>query len=164
MAFAFTQLTSDLDQSIMQELTSTGVSTPLHDLGHLIRSTDGREYMYVKFDNGDAVAAVAGAPCVSAQSEDAAVITSDTSESGLHAMGIFLSILTDGYYGWIQTLGRAVDAPCTDGASGEVAAGDPLGCTVDSLWTKVTVGGTTAEKAIARMAGSGGFATIEIIE
>lgn len=166
MAFSHTQKTSMLDVPILQKLTSTGLLVAVHDLGYRVKSDDGREYMYIRFDNGSGVAAVAGAPCVVANSEASGVVTSDVSESIGSAIGCFLSILTDKYYGWIQTKGRAVDCPCTDGSNGEVAAGDPLGSmdAVNALWYKVTVGGTQAEKAIARAAGSLGFATIELIE
>lgn len=166
MAFTITQATNLLDKPILQALTSTGVSSPVHELGYTVRSTDGREYKYIEYDSSHASAVVAGAPCVIGGSEHANVIQGDVSDAGLTAVGIFLSILTDGTYGWIQTKGRAVDCPCTDGAGAagtEVSAGDPLGATEDDLWTKVTIGGTTAEKAIARMTGDGGFATIELL-
>ncbi len=165
MAFTITQATHKLDKPIFQALTSTGVATALHTPGHTIRSTDGREYKYIKFDSSG-IAAVAGAPCVVAKSEDTNVITADLSDGKDVAVGCFLSILTDTYHGWIQTLGRAVDCPVS-GSEAAVNAGEPLGAISadgDQVWSFVTVGGTSAEKAIARMDGSGGFATIELIK
>lgn len=167
MAFTITQETHKLDRPILQALTSTGVSTALHVPGYIVRSTDGREYKYIKFDSSGIVA-VAGAPCAVAQTEDPNVITADLSDGTIVAVGCFLSILVDTYHGWIQTLGRAVDCPVS-GSGAEVNAGEPLGATTDQVWSFVTVGGTTAEKAIARMDGVAsttayGHATIEIIK
>lgn len=164
MAFSFTQATSKLDKLAMQVLTSTGISVPVHKLGYTVTSTDGRKYRYVRFDSSG-LAAVAGAPCVVAASEDPNVITADVSDGGSVAIGCFLSVLTDTYYGWVQIEGRAVDCPCTDGANAEVAMGDPLYGADDAttaLWTKATIG-THHVKAIARMAGSGGYATIQLL-
>lgn len=163
MAFSLTITTMDLDKPILQALTSTGVASPVHDAGYTVRSTDGREFEYVQHDSSG-VAAVAGAPCAMAQTTtDTAyrLVTADVSDGGSVAYGMFLSVLADTYYGWIQTKGLAVDAPCTDGAGAEIAAGDPLYAT-DSKWTKATVG-TNHVKAIALMAGSSGYANIMVI-
>lgn len=166
MAFSITQVSSKLNLPILQALTSTGVSLAAHELGYTVMSDDGRKYQYIKFDNGTAVAAVAGAPCTIADSEDPNVITSDVSVASVVATGCFLSILTDGYYGWIQTEGRAVDCPCTDGANGQCAAGDPLDGSVDAMWTTAVVADNHI-KAVARMAsvgaGANGYATIELL-
>lgn len=162
MAFTITQLTSKLESPIAQALTSTGVTSPIHPLGYQVMSQDGRKYQYIKFDNGNSIAAVAGAPCTVAQSSDPNVITSDMSYGSSVATGMFMSILANGYYGWIQTEGRAVDCPCTDGSSGEVAAGEPLKGTTDGVWTLAVVADDHV-KAVARMAGASGYATIELL-
>lgn len=161
MAFAVTINTSQLDKPILQSLTSTGVATAVHQPGYTVCSDDGRVFQYVEFDESG-VAAVAGAPCVFANTTDdnEFVVTADVSDGTLVPVGCFLSVLTDTYYGWIQREGFVKDAPVTDGAGADVSAGDPLGPTADSLWTKVTVGGTTAEGATALENSSGGVGNI----
>lgn len=164
MAFDITILTRQLTKPIMQDLTSTGQSTAQHEPGYTVPCQDGREFQYVQFDSSG-IAAVAGAPCTVARttSDNKFIVTADVSDGSTAATGIFLSVLTDTYYGWIQTKGFAQDCPCTDGAGADVAVGDPLGATADLLWTKITVGGTIAEKAIALEAGASGFANIMLI-
>lgn len=160
MAFTITQATSGLNKMIMQALTSTGVSVAVHKLGYTVTSTDGRKYRYIRFDSSG-IAAVAGAPCVVALSEDANVVQADISDGNSMAVGCFLSVLTDTYYGWIQTEGRAVDCPCT-GAQDSINEGDPLYAVTDQIWSVGTVG-THHIKAVARMDGSGGYASIQLL-
>lgn len=164
MAFDITILTRQLTKPIMQSLTSTGQATAQHEPGYTVPCQDGREFQYVQFDSSG-VAAVAGAPCVVAKTtgDNKFVVTADVDDADLAATGMFLSILTDTYFGWIQTKGFGQDCPCTSGSGADVSAGDALGATVDQKWTKVTVGNTTPEKAIALEAGSGGFANIMLI-
>lgn len=163
MAFSITMETSKLSGPILQALTSTGSATALHEPGLIITSEDGSAFQYVKCDSSG-VAAVAGAPCVFAQTttDSGFVVTPDVSDGSTAASGAFLSVLADGYYGWVQTKGLLVDAPATDGAGANVAAGDPVGATTDGVWTKITVGGTVETAGIALMAGSGGFANIRL--
>jgi len=164
MAFSVTIATRQLDKPILQSLTSTGVATAVHEPGYTVTSDDGRVFKYVCFDSSD-VAAVAGAPCVIAQTtaDDTYVVTADVSDGSLVAEGAFLSVLTDTYYGWIQTKGFMKDAPVTNGAGADVGADDPLGATVDSMWTTVTVGGTTSTKAIAPEASASGIGNIVLL-
>jgi len=165
MAFTLTCPTTMLDKPILQSLTSTGVATAVHEPGYTVEAQDGREFMYGKFDSSG-VAAVAGAPAVWAQTsgDDECIFTADVTDGGLCAIGCFLSVLTDTYFGWIQTKGFVKDAPVTDGAGADVAAADPLGATADSLWTKVTIGGTTPEKAVAVEASSSGVGNICLVQ
>lgn len=163
MAFTITQATSRLDKPILQALTSTGVSAPVHTLGYTVTSTDGRKYRYILFDSS-ALAAVAGAPCVVAQDEDPNVVTADLSDGTLVATGMFLSVLVDTYYGWIQTEGRAVDCPCT-GVNTQVLVGVPLYAIDDGTaraWATATVG-THHIKAMSRMQAVSGYATIQLL-
>jgi len=169
MAFSLTINTRQLDKPILQSLTSTGEATAKHQVGYRVVSDDGREFMYIYHDSSG-IAAVAGAPCVifptttdTALGLGYATVTPDVDDGALEAVGAYLSIMTDTYYGWIQTKGLLVDAPCTDGAGADVAAGDPLGATVDLLWTKITVGGTTGTGAIAKMAGASGYANVHLL-
>jgi hypothetical protein len=162
MAFSFTIKTQDLDQTILTSLTTTGSANPIDPPGLIVKSKDGREFQYVQHDSSG-VAAVAGAPCAIGQTttDNAFVVTADVSDGGSVAYGIFLSVLADTYWGWVQTKGFAVDAPSTDGSGANVAAGDPLYAT-DGLWAKATVG-TNHVKAIGVMAGSGGYGNIVLI-
>jgi len=169
MAFTLTIDTADLDNPILCSLTTTGSSTPLHRAGYKTRCADGREFMYVYNDSSD-VAAVAGAPAVwfitttdAAKGLGYACVTPDVSDGSESSIGAFLSVLTDTYYGWIQTRGLLVDAPCTDGAGADIAAADPVGATANLLWTKITVGGTTETGGIALMAGSSGYANVHLL-
>lgn len=161
MAFTVTCETRQLDKPILQALTSTGVATAVHEPGYTVTSDDGRVFQYVEF-NSSSVAAVAGAPCVWAQTtgDDGFVVTADVSDGALNAIGCFLSVLTDAYHGWIQRAGFVKDVPITDGAGADVAAGDPIGATADSLWTKITVGGTTTTAGNATEASSSGVGNI----
>lgn len=161
MAFAITLSTHQLDKAILQSLTSTGEETQAHKPGYTVHADDGREFKYVQFDSSS-VAAVAGAPAVWAltTSDDVFLVTADVSDGTLVPAGAFLSVLTDTYFGWIQTKGFMKDAPVTDGSNGEISAGDPLGPTEDSLWTTTTIGSTTTEGAVATEASSSGIANI----
>lgn len=163
MAFSITIAERQLDKPILQSLTSTGVANPVHEPGYTVMSNDGREFVYVQFDSSS-VAAVAGAPAVwaSTSADNEFVVTSDVSDGGLVAVGAFLSILTDTYFGWIQTKGFLKDVPCT-GAQDEVAVTAAVGATVDAKWSTVTVGGTTAEKGVALETSSGGYGNINLV-
>jgi len=141
MSFAVTCETRQLDKPILQDLTSTGVATAVHEPGYTVTADDGRVFKYAKFESSS-VAAVAGAPCCWAQTtgDNEFVVTADTSDPSQVGIGCFLSVLTDTYFGWIQTAGFVKDVPITDGAGADVAAGDPIAAAADSLWTKGTLG------------------------
>jgi len=116
--------TYTLDHVILQDLDSTGSATALHTLGTLRKSTDGREFRYVLFTSSGVAAALA-APAILANTTTAWVVTSDTSDGdaeGGAAAGVFASVLTDAYYGWIQVAGEVNLAPVVS----TVAAGDAL--------------------------------------
>jgi hypothetical protein len=103
---------------------------------HTIREEDGKTYRYVKFDNGAGnVAAVAGNLCY--WTATSGTVTSDESDSSIPA-GIFMAVLTDGSWGWIQTrglatvnnegtdiaLGAAMIASSTDGKATSIVAAE----------------------------------------
>lgn len=105
------------------EITSTGDSTAKHTVGSRA-VIDGKEYMYILFDNGTAVAAAAGGVAFW-KDITTFTVTSDYSDAGSKVnlvAGLFNSILTDAYYGWIQLKGYT--ATCVCGAS--VVTGDLL--------------------------------------
>ena len=163
MAFTFVCTSDLLDKPILSALTTTGDANAVHKTGYRVRASDGREFMYIKFDSSG-VAAVAGAPAVFAQTTGTTdiVVTSDVSDGSLVACGAFLSILTDTYFGWIQTKGLLVGAPVT-GSNADTSAGDPVGATVDAMWSKITVGGTTNTGGTCPAASSGGYGNIDLL-
>lgn len=161
MAFSLTITTNQLDKPILQSLTSTGVATAVHPTGYTVKSDDGREFMYACNDSSS-VAAVAGAPAglANTSSDTAYVVTPDVSDGGSVAVGAFLSVLADTYFGWIQTKGILVDAPAS-GNQTELVAGDPLYC-IDANW-KYGVVGTNHIKAVANYASASGIGNITLL-
>ena len=120
------------------QLTSLGDVTAKLPVG-TYGEFDGKIYRYVKFDNGTAVAAAAGSLCYW-KNEATFVVTSDYSDAGTllnNVCGVFMSILVDDTYGWIQVNGRrlyvlvasspdegeALIASSTDGVAVEIALG-----------------------------------------
>jgi len=164
MAFAITQATNQLDLTLLQALNSTGVVSPAYEPGTVLTSTDGRKYQYVQFDNGSGnIAAVAGAPCAYAPdaTDNECVVTSDLSDGGSIAIGCFLSVLTDTYYGWIQIAGFVKDVPVS-GNQAEAAAGDALHGNTDATWSYTAVGSGHV-KATAIEASVSGVGNIMLI-
>jgi len=119
--------TNVLDNIILCDLDAS-TANEVHTPGYTVRTKDGREFMFVKYECSG-VAAISGAPAIFSGDLSTYVVTSDTSdgdaEGGAFA-GIFCSDQADqnGIYLWIQTKGRAPDAHCEDA----VAAGDLLYC------------------------------------
>jgi len=118
-SFSLTYSTHNLRRPILQALDSTGTAVAQHTPGYTTTDQDGREWEYVQFDSSG-VAAVAGAPAVWAQTTTNKVVTSDVSDAselGEGFAGVFMSVLTDQYYGWIQTKGKVL-ARCSTTAVG----------------------------------------------
>lgn len=137
-AFALSYSTMDLDKPILQDLDSTGVATARHTPGYTVKNKDGREWTYILFDSSG-VAAVAGGPAVWAQTTTNKVVTSDVSDAGTLGegfAGVFMSVLTDTYYGWIQTKGKVLAK-----LSSTCAIGSCITPTADGVFTTQT--GTT---------------------
>lgn len=100
------------------------------------REEDGKVYRFVKFDNGTGNVAAA-ANNVAYWTATTGTVTSDESDSSVPA-GIFLSAMTDAYYGWIQiwgpatvnnegtdiALGAAIIASATDGKVTSIVAAE----------------------------------------
>lgn len=138
-------------------VSSTGNATALYPLGAVRieeNSTAGygcATFRYVKFDNGSGnVAAAAGAMSY-VRSTTAAYnwdVTSDvsTSDSGL-AKGAFCSVLTDAYYGWIQTKGYRSDIKKKTGSGHAWVKGDYLhaygAATDDGKSSRIVLSSTT---------------------
>ena len=117
-------------------VSSTGSASALYPLGAVRIENNSTEalgcstFRYVKFDNGSGnVAAAAGAMSYVRSTTAAYIwdVTSDvsTSDSGL-AKGAFCSILTDAYYGWIQTKGYRSDLKKATGSGHAWLKGDYL--------------------------------------
>lgn len=116
-------------------------------------SKNGKRYMYVKFDNGAGnVAAAAGQACYIKTLADwdppngKALVTSDVSDSlggGAPSIcvGVFVNVITDGRFGFIQIAG--VRANVLTNAN---AAGDRLiVSTTDGQLNEATAGGDIVE-------------------
>lgn len=133
--------------------------------GDVHRSDDGREYMFVRFDDGSNVAAVVGNICVfknanpdrqmgsdpgnrdsqgkavlEARSDEHPTVTSDYSD-GVLAAGMFVSAPDDGNFCWIQTKGYA---ELNQAAENSPANGDGL-----------TLGSTDGKLALWDNSGTG---------
>lgn len=162
MAFTLTVPTYMLDKPILTALDSTGDAAPVHEPGYTVTATDGREFKYVRFSSSE-VAAIAGAPCAFAQSSDdnEFIVTADVSDGGEVGIGCFLSVLTDTYYGWIQTAGFVKDVPCS-GSQAETTAGDELYAT-DGVW-KIGVVGDNHIAAVAIEASSSAIGNIMLLK
>ncbi len=119
-AFALTYATHKFkDGIILQALDSTGSLSAKHEPGYTVRDTTGREWQYVLFDSGG-TAAVAGGPAFWAKTTTNQCVTSVNIGVGITGegfAGVFMSVLTDTYYGWIQTRGKTL-ARCSTTAVG----------------------------------------------
>lgn len=100
-------------------------ATPQFKLGAVGQTSDGKRYKYVKYDNGVAnLAAVVGnfvyyLAVSGASAGEITTVTMDLSDSANVGAGVLQAILTDGYYGWIQTWGPAtLTTALTAGADG----------------------------------------------
>ncbi len=111
--------------------------------GTIVTLTDGRQFKYVKFDDGVGnVAAVAKTACYN-KTADGTTVTSDQSDgigaSINHVAGFFMNVPTDLRFTWIQIRGVLLAAP----APASTAQGDALiGSTTD-----VTLGRVAANTA-----------------
>ena len=151
-AFALTYSTSKFkDGVIIQDLDSTGTESATHNPGYTIRDTEGREWQYVLFDSGG-LAAVAGGPAFWAQTTTNSCVTSVETQTGITGeafAGVFMSVLTDTYYGWIQTRGKTL-ARCSTVVIGcgiaalEVASAFEVGAEGTSTIIGHTMEATTA--------------------
>ena len=93
----------------------------------------GALYKYVKYNNGDAVTAVAGNFVYYFGTSGANTeVTMDLSESCSVGAGVLQAVIADGGYGWIQVTGYAVlTTALTAGADGNSLT--PVGATDGTL-------------------------------
>lgn len=119
------------------DFTATS-ATDLYGIGRVAWSADhSKAYRWVKYNNGQAVAAVAGNFCyVHAASGTSAgeinEVTMDLSDSAEVGAGILQAIIADGEYGWIQVSGSAtLTTALTAGADGDPLT--PTGSTDGTL-------------------------------
>ncbi len=138
-AFALTYASHKFkDGVILQGLDSTGLAAPAHEPGYTIRDTDGREWQYVLFDTGG-TACVAGGPAFWAQTTTNSCVTTVNTQTGLTGeafAGVFMSVLTDTYYGWIQIRGKTM-VNCST-----VAVGSAVGPIVTEGYFEAATPGT----------------------
>lgn len=108
-------------------LTNVRTSTegPEFAVGTVGSTYDGKQYKYVKFNNGVGnVASVAGNVAyyyaVSGVSAgETTEVTMDVTDSGGVGAGVFQAVIADGGYGWLQTRGVAtLTTALTAGADG----------------------------------------------
>lgn len=97
------------------------------------REEDGNIYRYVRFDNGAGnVAAAAGAVCYRGITSVTTSghfwrVTSDVSDvDAAFAAGIFVSVIADAGYGWIQTKGYYATVKKQTGSGNGWVKGDVL--------------------------------------
>ncbi len=124
-------------------IASTNDSVQKAPLGVLYRHK-GNVYRYVKFDDGAAVAAVAGG-VVHWLTIDPAngsfVVTSDESGSiGLNLIaGILLGVVTDQYYTWVQVGGVAMANVADSTVAGDVCISGTTDLAFDRLAADATI-------------------------
>ena len=120
-------------------LTTTGSATAPETgslAGAIIRTRDGRRFQQVKNDSSGVAIAAAGAPVVWQLTTTDYVITPDISDNpGVGFAGVACAVITDTYWGFIQTKGK-----CNARVSGNVTAGDALYVTNDGYFDAATVG------------------------
>ncbi len=133
-------------------ITSTGSATADVPVGSLT-IVDGKIYRYVYFDNGTAVASVAGGLAYYYDMDSYTVTMDHTYASSLQnaVAGIFQSVLTDTYYGWILVRGEY--NLWTDGG-GDIAKGDWViakaasGGTYDGMVDRVAAGTPSTNRPV----------------
>ncbi len=98
---------------------------PEFAVGTVGSTYDGKQYKYVKFNNGVGnVASVAGNVAYyyavsGASAGETTEVTMDVTDSGGVGAGVFQAVIEDGGYGWIQTRGVAtLTTALTAGADG----------------------------------------------
>ena len=103
----------------------TNSEGPEFALGTVGRTSDGKQYKYVQFNNGAGdVASVAGNfayyyAVSGASAGQIDIVTMDVTDSGGVGAGVFQAVIADGGYGWIQTKGPAtLTTALTAGADG----------------------------------------------
>ena len=108
-------------------LTNVRTSTegPEFAVGTVGSTYDGKQYKYVKFNNGAGnVASVAGNVAYyyavsGASAGETTEVTMDVTDSGGVGAGVFQAVIADGGYGWLQTRGVAtLTTALTAGADG----------------------------------------------
>lgn len=113
---------------------------------YMKREEGGKVYRFVQFDNGSAVAAVVNNLCYLVTPASGVVTSDESGATGL-PFGIFLSVMTDQYYGWVQTKGACTLK--TDGTN-DIAKGDRLVAkAADGTVTRPTV--TTVDPTQAQL-------------
>ena len=103
----------------------TSSEGPEFKLGTVGRTSDGKQYKYVQFNNGVGdVASVAGNfayyyAVSGASAGQIDIVTMDVTDSGGVGAGVFQAVIPDGGYGWIQTKGPStLTTALTAGADG----------------------------------------------
>lgn len=99
-------------------------ASPEFNPGTVLRTSNGKAYKYVKYNNGQAVTAVAGNvvyyhAASGASAGEITEVTMDLSDSAGLGAGVLQAVIADGSYGWIQIRGPAtLTTALTAGADG----------------------------------------------
>ena len=105
----------------------TSAEGPEFEVGTVYRNpSDGKRYKYLKFNNGAGnVASVAGNAAyyygvsAAANADTYSIVTMDLTDA-VSTAGVFMAVIEDGGYGWIQTGGYCAMATAfTAGADGQ---------------------------------------------
>jgi hypothetical protein len=112
-------------------VTTANDQYAVHTPGESIEVVDSmglKRFKYIKYDSGTApIAAAAGNIAYFFDGTDfnGYEVTSDVSETDVnHVAGVLQNVITDEYYGWIQTWGYY--ATVTTNGDDDIAAGDAL--------------------------------------
>ena len=159
-----------IPMTFTEDVDTTGSATAKYPLGTLrMEETSGvvglESYRYIYFDNGTAVAAAASGLCYRGVTAARPwEVTSDVSGvKSSFVTGVFMSILTDTYYGWVKTQGYVAALKKKTGSGLGWTLGDYLyagnNATDDMIAYRIKLAATTkvsgAELRAALQAGIG---------
>lgn len=122
---------------------------PLQKLGERIR-LNGKEYMYVQYHSAGGTAILVGAPAyLESQANGTYQVTNLTSESQggtiNDVVGVFGNVITELYYGWIQTNGDFTALIDTVGA---LKGGAMIGAAAVNTTGRIALNGALTNKVI----------------
>jgi hypothetical protein len=130
---------------IGHEVLTANHSAARHTPGEVIEivgSQGLKRYQYIKFDESGVTAVANGLVYyLNAANWTGYTVTSDMSDSKLNMVaGVLMAVLTDTYYGWIQTWGY--NSAIKTNGDDDIAAGDALIGSTTDLGCNSTAGDT----------------------
>jgi hypothetical protein len=109
-----------------------------------------KRYQYVQFDGGTApITAVAGATaCWTSATWLGYRVTTDLSDTKANlAAGVLLAVLTDEYYGWVQT--RGYNSSLLTNGDNDIASGDQVWVVGDGTLDSTAAGTAPTYRPVA---------------